>query len=320
MDFFLGVDAGGTRTRAVVADAAGSWRGAGSAGTGNWQAIGAGAAGAAIRAAVGQALGEAKIEGAAVRGSFFGLAGVRTDAERAVMRAELAPLGLGGNTGVGGDLEAAHAGALAGGPGVVVIAGTGSAAWGRNASGESWQAGGWGWLTDDKGGGYWLAVRGLAAVCEAADGRGLATALGERAEVFFETGLRELLRDLHAGRRDRAAVAGFAREVCATAEAGDPVAEVLLGEAANELVRLAEAVRARVWRTKEVDGIPLSVVGGLDLSGRVGRVALDRGFEPTKAWGAPVLGSVLRAAEIGGARLDVTAQSALLQAWKLRAD
>jgi N-acetylglucosamine kinase-like BadF-type ATPase len=79
---------------------------------------------------------------------------------------------------------------------VVVIAGTGSAAWGRNTAGESWQAGGWGWLTDDKGGGYWLALRGLAAACEAADGRGMATELGVRAESFFGAGgLRELLRE-----------------------------------------------------------------------------------------------------------------------------
>ena len=130
-------------------------------------------------------------------------------------------LGLGRAWEIGSDLDAAHAGALAGGPGVVVIAGTGSAALARNAAGQTAQAGGWGWLVDDCGGGYWLALRGLAAACEGEDGRGPATALGARAMAFFAvSGLRELLRELHAGRRDRAAVAAFAREVRTAASVG----------------------------------------------------------------------------------------------------
>jgi N-acetylglucosamine kinase-like BadF-type ATPase len=203
---------------------------------------------------------------------------------------------------------------------VVVIAGTGSAAWGRNTAGESWQAGGWGWLTDDKGGGYWLALRGLAAACEAADGRGMATELGVRAESFFGAGgLRELLRELHAGRRDRAAVAAFAREVRAAAEAGDAVAETLVEGAVRELVRLAEAVRERVAPGMAGFGFSLAVTGGLGLAKRVGELAWGTGFEPCEPWGEPVLGAVLRAIEIGGARLDAAGRDALLAGWKLRA-
>ncbi len=319
MDIFLGVDAGGTGTRAVVADAAGRVLGVGHGGAGNWQAVGAATAGATVRAAVEQALGEAGVRAADMRGSFFGLAGVRTDDERALMRAELASLGLGGEIGVGGDLEAAHAGALGGGAGVVVIAGTGSAAWGRNAAGERWQAGGWGWLTDDKGGGYWLAVRALSAACEAADGRGAATELGARAEAFFGAGgLRELLRELHAGRRDRAAVAAFAREVRTAAEAGDAVAEALVEDAVRELVRLADAVREKIAPEEAGVGLPIAVTGGLGLAKRVGELAWRKGFEPREPWGEPVLGAVLRAAELGGAKLDAEARNALLAAWKLR--
>jgi N-acetylglucosamine kinase-like BadF-type ATPase len=201
----------------------------------------------------------------------------------------------------------------------VVIAGTGSAAWGRNAAMDTWQAGGWGWLVDDKGGGYWLALRGVAAACEAVDGRGAATELGARAEAFFGAGgLRELLRELHAGRRDRAAVAGFAREVRAAAEAGDAVAEALVEEAVRELGRLAEAVREKLAPAAAGVGFPLAVTGGLGLGRRVGEWASGRGFAPSEPWGEPVLGAVLRAAEIGGAKLDAEARNALLAAWKLR--
>lgn len=317
MTYFLGVDAGGTKTRAVLAEASGVVRGRGEAGPGNWQAQGAAAAGVEIARAVREALAGAGVEATAVGGSFFGLAGVRTETERAVMRAELEALGLGGVVGIGSDLEAAHAGALAGGPGVVVIAGTGSAAWGRSASGESWQAGGWGWLADDKGGGYWLAVRALAAACEGEDGRGAATTLGARAAEFFgQAGLREVLRELHAGTRDRAALAAFAREVREAAEAGDRVAERLVDDAAEELLRLAEAVRSRVAPELAGWDFPLAVTGGLGMGAVLAERAFRVGFKPVEPWGEPVLGAVLRAAEGAGAKLDAEARARLLEGWK----
>ncbi len=362
MDLFLGVDAGGTKTRAVVADATGAVCGVGEAGTGNWQAVGAEAAGVEVRKAVARALAAAGVVAVErggvkrVRGSFFGLAGVRTAAERAVMAAEVVKLELGGVVELAGDLAAAHAGALEGGPGVVVIAGTGSAAWGKNAAGETAQAGGWGWLVDDKGGGYWLALRGLAAACEAEDGRGAATGLGARAVAFFlgggageggvteggkgeggvteggaagcgdpalQRGVREVLRELHAGRRDRAAVAGFAREVRAAAEAGDEVARGLIAEAAAELLRLAEAVRARVAPDPDAApgewfNFPLAVTGGLEMGPAIANEAWSRCFKPVEPWGEPVLGAVLLAARAGGAELDAAARARLLAGWKTR--
>lgn len=316
MHFYLGVDGGGTRTRAVIADATGAVRGVGEAGTGNWQAAGAGAAGDAVRAAVERARAAAGVEAAALRGSFFGLAGVSTEAEKTVMRAELGRLGLGGAWELAGDLAAAHAGALTGATGVVVIGGTGSAAWGRNAAGGSWQAGGWGWLVDDKGGGHWLALRALEAACEAEDGRGPATGLGARAAAFFGVaGLRELLRELHAGKRDRAALAGFAREVRAAADAGDAVARGLVAAGVRELLRLAEAVRARVG-CPEGEDFPLAVTGGLGMGALVGEAARARGFAPVEPWGEPVLGAVLLAARTAGAELDAAARTRLLETWK----
>lgn len=312
MDYFIGVDAGGTGTRAVIADASGEVRGAGAAGPGNFQAVGARRAGEAVAAAIQEAAGRAGLEPGGARGVFFGLAGVRTDLERTVMRAELERL-VGGAREIGSDLEAAHAGALGGGPGVVVIAGTGSAAWGRSASGVSAQAGGWGWLVDDKGGAYWLALRALAAAVEGEDGRGPATTLGARAEAFFGAeGLREVLRELHAGKRDRAAVAGFAREVRAARDSGDAVAAGLLDEAAAEVLRLAEAVRGRI---SPGAGLRLAVTGGLGLGPLVEERARAAGFAPTEPWGEPVLGALLRAAEAAGARLDAAARARLLSAW-----
>lgn len=321
MKFFLGVDGGGTGTRGVVIDEAGALLGAAEGGTGNWQAVGAERAGETLRGVAGAALARAGISEGELSGAFFGLAGVRDAGDAEVVGRELAPLGLGGAVRVGGDLEAAHAGALPEGLGAVVIAGTGSAAWARGPRGDVAQCGGWGWLVDDAGGGYWLALRGLRAACEAEDGRGAATELGARAAAFFDAAeLREILRELHLGKKDRAAVAGFAREVRAAAVAGDTVAAEAVKAAGVELLRLATAARDRVTAAATVDSprFPLAVVGGLGMGEVVAGEAGGLGFDLREPWGPPVLGAALRAAELGGAKLDAAAQTRLLAAWKTR--
>lgn len=318
MNLFLGVDAGGTGTRAILVDAAGTILGRAHGGPGNWQAVGAAAAGATLRSTIAAALRSAGIEAGSVNGTFLGLAGVRTAADRDLIAVELVPLKLGGTVLLGGDLEAAHAGAHAGAPGIVVIAGTGSAAWGRDACDHNASAGGWGWLVDDRGGGYWLALRALSAACEAADGRAPATTLGARAAAFFGAAdLRETLTALHAGRRDRAGIAAFAREVRAAADSGDNVALNLIDQAAHELLRLARAVRDQLPGYASAPApCPLAIVGGLGLGAHVAAPARAAGFAPVDPWGEPVLGAALLASRGAGAKLDATARNALLHAWK----
>jgi N-acetylglucosamine kinase-like BadF-type ATPase len=318
MNLFLGVDAGGTGTRALLVNSAGAILGRGQAGPGNWQAVGISTAGATLRSAINDALNSAGVQAENVNGAFLALAGVRTAADRALIATELTPLQLGGTVLLGGDLEAAHAGAHACSPGIVVIAGTGSAAWGRDMHDRTASAGGWGWLVDDRGGGYWLALRALSAACEAADGRGPATTLGARAVAFFGTAdLRETLTALHAGRRDRAGIAAFAREVRAAADSGDTVALNLVAQAAHELLRLARAVRDQLpGYASATTPCPLAIVGGLGLGAHVAAPARAAGFAPVEPWGEPVLGAALLASRAAGAKLDATARNALLHAWK----
>lgn len=317
MATFLGVDAGGTRTRAVLVDSSGALLGAATSGPANWQAIGAPAAGLALRTAITEALAAANLPPAAISACCLGLAGVRTADERALLAPELAPLSLSGPLLLTGDLEIAHAGALSARPGIVVISGTGSAAWGRDAAGGTARSGGWGWLTDDKGGAYALAVSALTAACEAEDARGPTTALHAAALAFFQQpDLRSLLRDLHSGRRDRAAIAAFAREVRAAARSGDAVATALEATAARELLRLAEAVRSRL---APAPAYPLAVTGGLGLGELLAPLASARGFTPMAPWGEPVLGAVLLAARALGTELDPAAQTRLLAAWTPKA-
>lgn len=109
------------------------------------------------------------------------------------------------------DAPIAHAGALAGRPGVVVIAGTGSVVYSRDETGRSETLGGWGFLFGDEGSAFRIAADALAVVMKAQDdGDGSLEAETKAVADFFETGpLRELVRAFYAGEVTRERLAAF---------------------------------------------------------------------------------------------------------------
>src|SRR5207244_5439169 len=70
-------------------------------------------------------------------------------------------------------------------PGIVIVSGTGSIAYGRNGRGEASRAGGWGYVLGDEGSGYWIGRLALRAVVRHADGRGRSTSLTPRLLAHF---------------------------------------------------------------------------------------------------------------------------------------
>src|SRR5690606_5741852 len=115
-----------------------------------------------------------------------GAAGVGRSAEREELRAALRTHELAGRLVVTTDVELAMAAAFGTGPGLLLVAGTGSIALRRDASGTLRRAGGHGWQMGDEGSGYWIGRQALQALSRASDGRGPATDLRER----FTTALR----------------------------------------------------------------------------------------------------------------------------------
>ena len=122
--------------------------------------------------------------GAAAAG--FGLAGLRSDEHARELTAELVRR-TGARIVVGDDTDAALAGAFAGRPGIVVIAGTGSGAAGRDGAGRTVRVGGHGFLLGDEGGGYWIGREAVRAALRAADGTGPPTALTELVRRAFDS-------------------------------------------------------------------------------------------------------------------------------------
>ncbi len=159
------------------------------------------------------------------------------------------------------DYEIALVGALGERRGVLVLAGTGSLAYGVNEAGESALAGAWGYLLDDAGSGYWLGRQALEAVARAADGRGPLTTLSDA--MLSTLGLPDAYalvpwlydRD---GPRIRE-VAALAPLVLTHAEMGDPVAADIVARACDELTLAAQTVIRRL----RMENPPIAFAGGL---------------------------------------------------------
>lgn len=151
------------------------------------------------------------------------------------------------------DTEIAHAGALDGAAGIVVIAGTGSVALGNDAHDAPFvRAGGWGYFFGDEGSALWIARTALRRAMTRFD-RAETTALGEAAALRF--GLPSLRAIQHAfahGELERPSLAAFASDVLGLAASGDRDACDVRGAAANELAEIVRTVDARLepasWR------------------------------------------------------------------------
>jgi glucosamine kinase len=234
MTFFVGVDGGGTRTRAVIIDDAGREVG---------RAAGAGAvatasaperAASAVIATVREA---AETAGVALPASVLwaGLAGAGAAEARDRVRTALAGGGLAERVVVGTDVEAAFHNAFPDEPGVLLIAGTGSIAWSRDGAGAVTRVGGWGRHLGDEGSGFWIGMEGLRAVVRAADTRSEETLLSKEilagAGVPTVEGLVPWVETAEKGQ-----VAALAPIVAAQADAGDAVAMRIVRAAIDALV------------------------------------------------------------------------------------
>lgn len=156
---------------------------------------------------------------------------------------------------VASDVLAAHLGAFSGGPGTVLIAGTGAVAYRLGPDGVAARADGYGPWLGDEGSGRWLGQAGLHAALRSGDGRGPATALEEDARALGDGDLAALPRRIASGPDAPRRLAAFAPVVLQRAREGDEVARELVADAAERLAATAAAIAA--------PGSAVSVLGGL---------------------------------------------------------
>ncbi|MBW3577437.1 MAG: ATPase [Actinobacteria bacterium] len=203
-----------------------------------------------------------------VQGAALGLTGVRQASRTRDRVGEvLGELHGQARSVVASDVTIAHAGALGGRPGVVVLAGTGAATLGVSPAGEPVHVDGWGYLLGDAGSGFRIGRSGLAAALARRDGRGAPTVLVELAEDRFGP-LQNLPARIHGETNPARLVASFSDAVAVAARAGDEIAQRIWTHAAEDLARSAAAAVERLGaRTPRSDAASWSVAvswaGGL---------------------------------------------------------
>ena len=247
MRFFLGVDGGQSDTTALIGDETGRVLGKGTGGPCNHATAAEGRQKLihAVSESVAGACAHARLDPAAVRfaAACFGMSGGPED-KQTILR-EVVPADV---VVVTDDAVVALAGATAGEPGIVTIAGTGSIAFGRNAAGQTARVGGWGYIFGDEGSGFDIARQALRAALRAEEGWGPHTAL--RPTLIEATGSADANGVLHCFYTPdwpRSRVAGLAPLVDEAAMGGDAVARDILHNAAQQLAMLTSAVRQQLW-------------------------------------------------------------------------
>ena len=263
----VGVDGGGTRTRAVILDGD-RVLGEGASGPSNPLRVGIANGAAAIRDAIDKACSAALIDRDNLVAAGIGLAGVRRKDIRTRMRDVLIETLEIKNIELMTDGEIALYGATDGAPGIVVISGTGSICVGNNRQGKHVFAGGWGPVAGDEGSGSWIARRALQAVAQAADERGPKTALTQAACEYFQVAVADdLATAIYAPTITNDRIAGFSKQVIETARAGDAVARNILTEAGRELGKAAVAVISKL--KMEPERFQVAFVGGVFAAGEL---------------------------------------------------
>ncbi len=255
MTHFLAIDGGGTTTTCVVADEK-SVLARATASASNINRVGEEKARTALHAAIGEACASAGVDPKTVLRTCAGVAGGGRQAISETIKRIVGEV-VGGEVQVVGDMVIALEAAFPGAPGVIVIAGTGSIAFGRNERGETGRAGGWGYTVSDEGSGYWIGRTAVRFALRARD-EGHDTEL--LSEVMRAFGVREFEELVRGVNRPSADFAAIAPAVIALAEKDD-FARGVLSFAAKELAALAEIVIRHIWGTEQ--HVPVATAGGV---------------------------------------------------------
>jgi glucosamine kinase len=290
----VGIDGGGSKTRVIVADEQGTTLG---------EVVGPGSAvrpgqhehsADVIAASVTDALASCGMSHVVPKVLCVGVAGAGREPERQGLWQALVGREVAEEIVVHPDFSIALDDAFGEGPGILLISGTGSAAFGRAPNGAAARCGGWGPVFGDEGSGAWVGRRALSVVAAAADGREPETALmGAVLTAAQVNDPQELVA--WAAQASPGQFATLAPVVSSVAEAGDLRANAILSLAVEELVLHVRAL-ARTLFGDERAAIPVAFTGGMLTRGTTLRKRLEQRLR------SAVPGAQVHAADVDAAR------------------
>ena len=295
----VGVDGGGSKTRVIVADAQGTQL---ADVTGPGSAVRPGQAehsAEVIAAALADALASCDMTHVVPKVLCVGVAGAAREPERQEIWQALAGRDLAEEVVIHPDFSIALDDAFGDGPGVLLISGTGSAAFGRSPGGQTARCGGWGPVCGDEGSGAWIGRRALSVVTASADGREPETALvGAILTAAQVNEPQELVA--WAAKATPALFASLAPVVSSVANAGDLRANAIIALAVEELV-LHVRTLSRTLFGDERATTPVALTGGMLTRGTTLRKRLEQRLR------SAVPGAQLHTGEVNPARGAVRA-------------
>jgi glucosamine kinase len=261
--YYLGIDGGGSKTTCAVGDES-SLLATVTAGPSNITRVGETRAREALEQVIREGCAAAKIDPRQVQRACIGVAGAgREEVTLAVRRitAEVIP----GEIEVVGDMQIALAAAFGAGPGVIVIAGTGSIAYGRDAQGRTARAGGWGFAISDEGSAHWIGRAAVSAVLREIDEGEDAQRAAETSPLFCGMKTAWALHSLDDFVRTANSSPDFAAlfpAILAAADGGDPMSQDVLAQAGRELAQLAAIVVRKLF-SKNSAAVFMAMAGGV---------------------------------------------------------
>lgn len=310
--YVLGIDGGGTSTRAAILNEKGKLLGIGIGGASNYDDIGVEATKENIRKTVQSACQMANLSECSFNAAFLGLAGLSSEADRKIVRQIATELNLAPSNyiGIDHDIRIALAGGLSGRPGIVQIAGTGSSCYGRNSEGFSWRSGGWGPLIADEGSGYWFGIQAMRAATRAADGRTKPTVLTKMVlDKLNISEIDEILSRIYAQNISRSEIAEIGPLVIEAAKMSDEIAKAIIDVGAEEL---AECILTVAKKLKFTEQCEVALTGGVFKAGEIVINPLRKAVQNkmpacsiTLAELPPVIGACLLALEQLGSQLSL---------------
>ncbi|HLO83927.1 MAG TPA: BadF/BadG/BcrA/BcrD ATPase family protein [Nostocaceae cyanobacterium] len=257
MNYVLGIDGGGSKTVCVLMNEARQILGRGEAGASNYQSVGTEAALKEIISAI--ELATKKYHQIRITGACLGLAGVGRSKDTQVIKDIIQQIQNSPNLSINWQLKAenliichdaliALVGGIGHHVGIVVAAGTGSIVFGRNQQGKTKRVGGWGYILGDEGSAYKIAVAGMQAALKAYDGRDKTTSLIEdfQANLKLEN-IEDLIEVIYRRKLGVKEIAALAPIVDLAAASGDEVANQIIDDAVEELVKATISVIQEIF-------------------------------------------------------------------------
>jgi len=256
MPLYLGIDAGGTKTDCAVSNGA-ELLGQATGASCKLARVGKERGRENLQAVIRQATQAAGVEASTIQHVCIGMSGASLAEAVQWAQQTIRELIPDSTIYVAGDHVIAHRAAFGTSPGVLVISGTGSIAFGRNQAGETARAGGWGPNVSDEGSAFWVGREAVTAALHAFDfgnANGLLATIAECWKVAPE----EVIRMANASEPRFPELAG---PVVNAAEQGDDTARAIMERAGQALAGLASAVIKRLWPSGGV--VPVALAGGV---------------------------------------------------------